>query len=51
MHPLTLEMIRKLADGLQLPADVLIRGYKESVRHGVFRASQVVVTPIPLVMG
>ena len=26
--PLTLEMIRKLADGLQLPADVLIRGYR-----------------------
>jgi HTH-type transcriptional regulator/antitoxin HigA len=27
VRPLTLEMIRKLADGLQLPADVLIRPY------------------------
>ena len=28
VRPLTLEMIRKLADGLGLPADVLIRGYR-----------------------
>jgi len=28
VRPLTLEMIRKLADGLELPADVLIRGYR-----------------------
>lgn len=28
VRPLTLEMIRKLADGMQLPADVLIRGYR-----------------------
>lgn len=27
VRPLTLEMIRRLADGLNLPADVLIRGY------------------------
>lgn len=27
-RPLTLEMIRRLADGLQLPADVLIRPYQ-----------------------
>jgi len=27
VRPLTLEMIRKLASGLNLPADVLIRGY------------------------
>ncbi|MFN7883457.1 MAG: type II toxin-antitoxin system HigA family antitoxin, partial [bacterium] len=26
-RPLTLEMIRKLADGLKLPAEVLIRPY------------------------
>ena len=28
VRPLTLEMIRKLAEGLELPADVLIRGYR-----------------------
>lgn len=28
MRPLTLKMIRKLADGLKLPGDVLIRGYR-----------------------
>ena len=28
VRPLTLEMIRRLATGLDLPADVLIRGYK-----------------------
>ena len=28
VRPLTLEMIRKLSDGLKLPADVLIRGYR-----------------------
>lgn len=28
VRPLTLEMIRKLADGLELPAEVLIRGYR-----------------------
>ena len=28
IRPLTLEMIRKLADGLQLPAEVLIRPYR-----------------------
>lgn len=28
VRPLTLEMIRKLANGLGLPADVLIRGYR-----------------------
>ena len=28
VRPLTLDMIRKLADGLELPADVLIRGYR-----------------------
>lgn len=28
VRPLTLEMIRKLSDGLGLPADVLIRGYR-----------------------
>ena len=28
MRPLTLEMIRKLAQGLELPADVLIRDYR-----------------------
>ena len=27
VRPLTLEMIRKLASALNLPADVLIRGY------------------------
>ena len=27
VRPLTLEMIRRLASGLKLPADVLIRGY------------------------
>ncbi len=27
VRPLTLEMIRRLADGMNLPADVLIRGY------------------------
>lgn len=27
VRPLTLEMIRRLAAGLELPADVLIRGY------------------------
>jgi HTH-type transcriptional regulator / antitoxin HigA len=27
VRPLTLEMIRRLSDGLKLPADVLIRGY------------------------
>ena len=27
VRPLTLEMIRRLATGLKLPADVLIRGY------------------------
>ena len=28
VRPLTLEMIRKLSEGLELPADVLIRGYR-----------------------
>jgi len=28
VRPLTLEMIRRLAAGLDLPADLLIRGYK-----------------------
>lgn len=28
VRPLTLDMIRKLSAGLNLPADVLIRGYK-----------------------
>lgn len=28
IRPLTLEMIRRLADGLKLPAEVLIRPYK-----------------------
>ena len=28
VRPLTLEMIRKLAAGLNLPSDVLIRGYR-----------------------
>ena len=28
VRPLTLDMIRKLAEGLDLPADVLIRGYR-----------------------
>jgi len=28
VRPLTLEMIRRLAAGLQLPADVLVRGYR-----------------------
>ena len=28
VRPLTLEMIRRLAAGLDLPADVLIRGYE-----------------------
>ena len=28
VRPLTLEMIRKLSAGLELPADVLIRGYR-----------------------
>jgi len=28
VRPLTLEMIRRLASGLKLPADVLIRGYE-----------------------
>lgn len=28
VRPLTLEMIRRLATGLELPADVLIRGYE-----------------------
>lgn len=28
VRPLTLEMIRKLSDGLDLPAEVLIRGYR-----------------------
>jgi HTH-type transcriptional regulator / antitoxin HigA len=28
VRPLTLEMIRKLAAGLDLPSDVLIRGYR-----------------------
>jgi HTH-type transcriptional regulator/antitoxin HigA len=28
VRPLTLDMIRKLARGLDLPADVLIRGYR-----------------------
>ncbi len=27
VRPLTLEMIRRLASGLKLPADILIRGY------------------------
>jgi HTH-type transcriptional regulator/antitoxin HigA len=27
-RPLTLEMIRRLADGLQLPAEVLIKSYR-----------------------
>jgi HTH-type transcriptional regulator/antitoxin HigA len=27
VRPLTLEMIRRLASGLKLPADVLVRGY------------------------
>ena len=28
VRPLTLEMIRKLSEGLELPAEVLIRGYR-----------------------
>jgi HTH-type transcriptional regulator/antitoxin HigA len=28
VRPLTIEMIRRLCDGLDLPADVLIQGYK-----------------------
>jgi len=28
VRPLTIEMIRRLCDGLGLPADVLIQGYK-----------------------
>jgi HTH-type transcriptional regulator/antitoxin HigA len=28
VRPLTLEMIRRLATGLQLPADVLVRDYR-----------------------
>ena len=28
VRPLTLEMIRNLSDGLELPANVLIRGYR-----------------------
>lgn len=28
VRPLTLDMIRKLAAGLKLPADVLVRGYR-----------------------
>jgi len=28
VRPLTLEMIRNLSDGLELPAAVLIRGYR-----------------------
>ena len=28
VRPLTLEMIRKLSNGLGLPADVLVRGYR-----------------------
>jgi len=28
VRPLTLEMIRNLSDGLELPAEVLIRGYR-----------------------
>ena len=28
VRPLTLDMIRRLASGLQLPADVLVRGYR-----------------------
>lgn len=28
VRPLTLEMIRNLSEGLELPADVLIRGYR-----------------------
>lgn len=32
-RPLTLEMIRRLADGLKLPADVLIKPYR--LRRGV----------------
>ena len=28
VRPLTLDMIRKLAEGLDLPADVLVRGYR-----------------------
>lgn len=28
VRPLTLEMIRRLASGLKIPADVLIRGYE-----------------------
>jgi len=32
-RPLTLEMIRKLADGLKLPAEVLIRPYRLRQAH------------------
>jgi HTH-type transcriptional regulator/antitoxin HigA len=28
VHPLTLDMIRRLAAGLKIPADVLVRDYK-----------------------
>jgi HTH-type transcriptional regulator / antitoxin HigA len=28
LRPLTVEIIRRLAEGLKIPADVLIRGYK-----------------------
>jgi HTH-type transcriptional regulator/antitoxin HigA len=38
VRPLTLEMIRKLADGLGLPAGVLIRPYRLR-KSGVERAA------------
>jgi HTH-type transcriptional regulator/antitoxin HigA len=38
-RPLTLEMIRRLADGLQLPAEVLIRPYRLRRETSVFEAA------------
>ena len=32
-RPLTLEMIRKLADGLKLPADLLVKPYALHLNH------------------
>ncbi|MBI5791924.1 MAG: transcriptional regulator [Rhodocyclales bacterium] len=38
-RPLTLEMIRRLADGLQLPAEVLIRPYRLRREAGELEAA------------
>ncbi|MDO8788584.1 MAG: helix-turn-helix domain-containing protein [Sulfuritalea sp.] len=38
-RPLTLEMIRRLADGLQLPAEVLIRPYRLRRKAGELEAA------------